>query len=205
MGDAGICWDGGKFDAYCQKWHEEKNYTTLAVAGNHENYDIIKKLPIVEKWGGKVYQVSPHIFYTVSGELYNICGYNCLVINGADSHDKERRKEGRDWWKDERISEEDLKNAYKNLEKVDFKVDFIFSHTGGTEVCRNFGFKPTPSDLLLDKILNNITYQYHYCGHIHKDVKINEKTRVLYLDIIEIEVEKGGFISRLGNRNSRDS
>ena len=128
MGDIALCWDSGRQDKYIQKWHENKNYSTLCVCGNHDNPKLIKTFPIVEKYGGKVYQITPHVCYAMTGEVYKICSYTCLVINGADSHDREIRTEGVDWWKEERISLEDINRAYKNLEKVNFKVDFIVSN-----------------------------------------------------------------------------
>lgn len=191
MGDAGICWDGGKFDAYCQRWHEGKNYTTLAVAGNHENYDVISRLPIVEKWGGKVYQVTPHVFYTVTGEVYNICGYNCVAINGADSHDKDKRKEGRDWWAAERIKPDDILKAMKNVSKLYYcgeDLDFVFSHTAGAANTRliNPDFIPTDSDILLDYLLYGAEFKMHYFGHMHVDRRVLDRSHCLYIPVYEI-------------------
>lgn len=188
MGDSGLCWDGGKQDSYIQNWYNKKPFTTFSIRGNHENTNVIKNLPIKEKWGGKVYQVSPSIFYAKSGEIYNLCGYTCLAINGADSHDKEIRKENLNWWADEGVSTEALLNAYANLEKVNFNVDFIFSHTGGTFNTRiiDLKFEPTPSDLKLDYILRDVTYKCHYYGHYHQDKWTNNNAHCLYNNVYEI-------------------
>ena len=158
MGDAGICFYGDNTDKYIQQWHENKPYTTFAVRGNHDSTAIIKSLPLVQKFGGLAHEVSPHIYNAKSGEIYDICGYKCLIINGAVSMDAARRRKNIDWWEDEGISKEDLDNAYKNLEKVDFKVDFIFSHTGGSYNCRaiNLNFEPTEADRMLDYVLRDV-------------------------------------------------
>lgn len=191
MGDAGVCWDGGKQDRYIQRWHEGKSYTTLAVAGNHENYDVISCLPIVEKWGGKVYQVASHVFYTVTGEVYNICGYNCVAINGADSHDRDSRKEGRDWWAAERIKPDDILKAMNNVSELYYRgedLDFIFSHTAGTENTRliNPDFIPTESDRLLDYLLYGAEFKMHYFGHMHVDRRVLDRSHCLYNNVYEI-------------------
>ena len=192
MGDFGVCWDGGKQDKYIQEWHESKNYTTLAIAGNHENYDIISGLPIVEKWGGKVYQVTPHVFYTITGEVYDIAGYRCLAVNGADSHDREIRKEGINWWSEERITPEQIFNMFNKLDgKNIHKVNFIFSHTGGPFVTKMFGFNPSPSDEEFYKIYRRkyaglLNWNIHYCGHYHQDKWIFNDVHCLYNNVYEI-------------------
>ena len=188
MGDAGVCWDGGKQDRYIQRWHENKNYTTLFIRGNHEATDLIKKLPIVDKFNGKVYQVSPHVFYAVSGEIYDICGYRCLAINGADSHDMEIRKAGVNWWADEGVSHEAIVKAKFKLYEYDNKVDFLFAHTGGSynTVMINPTFKPTPSDRELDEILKVAEFKRFYFGHYHQDKWTREDCHCLYNKVYEI-------------------
>lgn len=191
-GDFGVCWDGGKQDQYIQKWHEDKNYTTLSIAGNHENYDILKTLPVVEKWGGKVMQVTPHVFYTITGEVYNIAGYKCLAINGADSHDRGNRTVGKNWWAEETITKTQMADITLGLRQKGIKkIDFVFTHTGGPYVAKMFGFNPTPSDEALHRIFELraaglLNYKVHYCGHYHRDSWIFNDTHCLYNCVYEI-------------------
>ena len=184
-GDSGLCWSGGNDDKWLQQWYEDKNFTTLIVDGNHENHILISKLPIIEKFGGKVHQISNSVFYAIRGEIYTINGKKILTFGGAESTDKQYRVEGYSWWKDEEITERDISYAFHNLKKYDFSIDYIISHTGGSEVCRQLGFTPTISDYFLDKILTISIYKKHYLGHYHLD-KLIDKSRILYDDIIEI-------------------
>lgn len=188
MGDFGVCWDGGEQDRYIQSWHENKNYTTFAVRGNHDAVPLIKNLPLVDKFGGKAYQVSPHVFYAKTGELYDICGYKCLIINGADSHDKEIRIEGKNWWADETISHEDIVKAKFKLAEIDYKYDFLFSHTGGSynTIAISPTFKPTSSDRELDEIIRISDFRCHYFGHYHVDKITFNKSHCLYNNVYEI-------------------
>ena len=188
LGDSGICWDDKCQDKYIQKWYEDKNFTTLSVRGNHDAVPLIKSLPIVEKWGGKVYQVSPHVFYTVSGEIYDICGYRCLAINGADSHDMEIRKAGVNWWADEGVSHEVIVKAKFKLYEYDNKIDFLFAHTGGSynTVMISPSFNPTPSDRELDEILRIAKFKRFYFGHYHQDKWTRENCHCLYNKVYEI-------------------
>ena len=48
-GDFGGLWDGSAEENYWLNWLEDKPWTTLWVDGNHENFDMLKRLP-VEEW-----------------------------------------------------------------------------------------------------------------------------------------------------------
>lgn len=185
-GDGGLCWSGGDDDKWLQQWYEDKNFTTLIIDGNHENHVLISKLPVIEKFEGKVHQISNSVFYAIRGEVYKINKKKILTCGGADSHDKEWRTEGKSWWPQEQITEAEIDNALENLAIHNFQVDYIISHTGGSEVCKQLGFMPTISDELFDKILEATKYDKHYCGHYHVNKWI-DKSRVLYKDIIEIK------------------
>lgn len=185
-GDGGLCWSGGNDDKCLQQWYEDKNFTTLIVDGNHENHVLISKLPIIEKFGGKVHQVSNSVFYTIRGEIYNFNGKSYFSLGGADSVDKGLREEGISWWSQEQITERDIINAKKNLRRYSYKIDYVLTHTGGVNVVASLGFHSSISDVRLSEIISKIKYSKHYCGHYHVDMNVDEKTRILYDDIIEI-------------------
>lgn len=189
MGDAGFVWDGSETDKYWQDFLDNKPWTTFCVLGNHENYDMIEQLPTTTFGGEEVYQVSKSVFYAKTGRIYDLCGKKCLVINGADSHDKEYRTPNVSWWAQEQITEEDIDIAKANLGKYNGTVDFVFSHTGGQEVCNFLGFKPTISDNRLTRILDGVIYKKHFCGHYHKDM-VTPTARILYNDIMLIATDK---------------
>ena len=53
LGDFGI-WDCSLEQEEKRKWLSDKNFTTLFIDGNHENYDLLNTYPI-ESWkGGEV-------------------------------------------------------------------------------------------------------------------------------------------------------
>ncbi len=45
-GDFGGVWDGSNEEKYWIKWLKSKNFTTLFIDGNHENFDMLFNLPI---------------------------------------------------------------------------------------------------------------------------------------------------------------
>lgn len=191
-GDAGFVWSNSSEERYWQDWLESKPWTTFCVLGNHENYDLIKNYPLTEFGGSPARQIKPSLWYAESGYIYNLCDKEILVVNGADSHDKEWRREGSSWWADEQIKQEQISRALASLSLNGGEVDYFISHTGGSQIVSALGFKPTPSDLLLDQVIDKVIYRNggkHFCGHYHIDKYVNEnngRARIIYDDIIEI-------------------
>ena len=183
-GDWGCIWDGSGEDKYWQNWYEKKNFTTFVVLGNHENYDLIQNYPIVQFCGGRARKVSDSVYLEIRGEVYNFNGKTFLSFGGADSTDKHLRKEGESWWSGERITEEDLENARRNVKKYDY-IDYVITHTGGSEINRFIGIEPSESDKILDQILSEIKYGTHYCGHYHVDLYYLNH-RIIYDDVCEL-------------------
>lgn len=186
LGDSGICWDGGTHDNLMSLYYNDKNYTTVSIIGNHENHNLISKLPIVKKFGGKLRKVNDRTFYIENGEILNINNRTFLCIGGADSIDKHLRTESINWWSEETISNKDIIKARNNLEKYNNKIDYVLSHTGGIHIVSSLCFNPTKSDFKLTELLESIKYKHHYCGHYHFDKVISSKERIVYDDLLEL-------------------
>jgi hypothetical protein len=195
MGDVGLVWADSATERFWQKWLNDKPWTTFCVLGNHENYDRIEELPTAVFGGQECWKVNDSVYYAKTGLIYELCGKKCLVVNGADSTDvfingKRQRSPHISWWEQERITPEQAQFAIDNVKEAGGTVDFVFSHTGGIEVCNFLGYKPWPSDIELQKVLDSTIYQAHYCGHYHTD-KITPTCRILYQDIKLIAIDKG--------------
>lgn len=100
-------------EKYNLDWLEERNFTTLFVPGNHENYDrllglndpelidtwLFKNLNTREKdkilsgysqkfWhGGLVREIRPSVLMLERGYVFEINGRKCFAFGGANSHD----------------------------------------------------------------------------------------------------------------------
>jgi len=145
LGDWGAIWhyrsDTHKYkkDMELQVKWAKKNFQTIVIPGNHENYTLINKLPIIEKWGGKVRILKPKSPYTDKdygeiyllerGEIYTINNKKILAMGGARSQDKSMRITNEDFWEEELWTKEQEENCLSNLEKHNWKVDYVFAHT----------------------------------------------------------------------------
>lgn len=94
LGDFGLVWYYPEcMDKYKKDFHKanelaDKNFTTFVIPGNHENYDLINSLPLIEKFGGMVYELKLRknsIFFAKRGEIYTINDKKIFTFSGATS------------------------------------------------------------------------------------------------------------------------
>ena len=71
LGDFGI-WRDSPQQRWYLNWLEERNFTTLFIDGNHENYDILDSYPVEEWHGGKVHFIKPSIIHLMRGQVFDI-------------------------------------------------------------------------------------------------------------------------------------
>lgn len=193
VGDFGLIWDGTKEDQYWLKWLDKtKPFTTLFIDGNHENFDLLEDYP-VEQWnGGKVHRINDSIIHLMRGQVFTIEDKKLFTFGGAASHDKEYRKEGKSWWRREMPSQEEYGEGLKNLERHDWKVDYILTHTCSTialeYIAERCGIHMELDDMhpYFYDIEQKAQYKQWYFGHFHHDFELPNKQRLLYTDIIKI-------------------
>ena len=186
-GDFGGVWDGSREEKYWIKWLKSKNFTTLFIDGNHENFEMLGNLPVTELCGGRVHRVDDGIYHLMRGEIYNISEKNLLVFGGGSSHDKEHRAEGKNWWKDEMPCKEEYVNAENNLKKVDFKIDYVITHSAPTSVQQKIApdYQINALTDFLEGIKNTVSFQKWFFGHYHKDMVIDENFIAVFNEIVE--------------------
>lgn len=201
LGDFGFIWENNQknfnYESYRLKvFLAMVGCTVLFVDGNHENFERLNNFPVSEKFGGKVQKIDENCYHLLRGEVYEIEGKKFLAIGGAESHDKQYRKEGISWWAEESITEKDINNAIKNLERVNYEVDFVVSHCLPTCYRDKFfitenipfsAYEEKQSCDLLEKLLKKFPEPpYWLSGHYHFDVKY-ENFSVLFNKVLKIK------------------
>lgn len=174
LGDVGVCWDGGINDAYVISCLQNLPCTVLWLDGNHENFDIIEEYPVVSNWnGGKVQFIAQDVIHLMRGQVYKLDGKSFFVFGGGNSIDKQWRTPGVSWWENEMPSEQEYEEGLQNLEKVDYTVDYVLTHTcpghiahmlvsdvySGEEELQNY----------FDDISQKVDFVGWYFGHWHMD------------------------------------
>lgn len=193
LGDVGIIFSNqpDREEKYLIKWLSQKKWTTLFIDGNHDNHPRLFDLPIVEKFGAKLGQITDSLFYIRRGEILDMQGKTFFCMGGADSYDKEWRKEGIDWWPTEIPSYAEMDYALDKLGKHQFTVNYILAHTAPDDVVRGCGVISLEKDTsdatrrFLAHIVQSIQFDKFFCGHWHRNVKCG-KYNFLFEEIIQV-------------------
>ena len=195
-------------------WLNNKKFTTLFVDGNHENFTRLYNDYPVEEWnGGKVHKIRDSVLHLMRGEIFDINDKKFFAFGGAKSHDiqdgilnldeEERiyefRKRGayfriRDfsWWDLELPTGEEMEKGINNLEKVNYKVDYIITHCCPTSIQTILGSGTYKKDYLTDylqEISEKLEFRKWYFGHYHDYRQVNSQFVLLYEDIVPLESE----------------
>lgn len=188
-GDFGGVWDGGNEEKYWLKWLKNKNFTTLFIDGNHENFEMLYSFPTVKFCGGIVHKVDNGIYHLIRGEVYFVNGKKLFVFGGASSHDKAYRTEGKNWWSNEMPAEKEYKHAENNIEKNNFRFDYVLTHCAPTSVQKEIAptFEINKITDFLESIKKNTLYQKWFFGHYHKDIEVNQTFTAVFDNFIQIE------------------
>ncbi len=158
------------------------NTNFFLVRGNHEERpQNISSYHEVEMFGGKVYieDEYPNLIFAKDGEVYNIDGKSVLVIGGAYSIDKSYRLFNQlEWFPEEQLDDEEMSEIFDKVKGQHF--DIVLTHT-----CP-YKYEPRETfidgidqrlidkrtEMFLDSIEENITYDKWYCGHFHTEKKL---------------------------------
>lgn len=217
LGDFGLVWNIDE-ESELEKFNldalENKNFTTLFLDGNHENFTRLNLYP-KKKWnGGWVHEIRPHVLHLMRGEVYTIENKKFFAFGGAASHDisdgiidindddwltqvyalEEQGKtmyriKDISWWEEELPSKDEMKNGISNLKKNNWNVDYIITHSPSASIIDILGSGTYEQDVLteyLESIKSKLQYKKHFMGHMHLDAKINNKDILLYNGILRI-------------------
>ena len=197
LGDAGFDFYLNKTDLRKKKEINSKGYRIYWVRGNHEArpQDVSGYEKIFDKdVSGYVYcnPEFPNLRAFMDYGIYNIQGYNCLIIGGAYSVDKYWRleramltEENNDpkksgWFANEQLSKEErdaVEKMIKNFYKYDDFFDFVFTHTcpyswEPRDLFLGSVDQSTVDDTMehwLDDLKDNIPWGIWCFGHFHAD------------------------------------
>lgn len=195
-GDFGYVWDGSRTDRYWLDWFESKPWTTCFVDGNHENHRMLAEFPVVEWSGGRVRAVRARVLHLMRGEVFNIGGTTVLAMGGAASHDKEYRREGISWWPEELPNETERENCRASLERAGWKVDYVVTHEAPVDIAEtlcwecNRNFDDDALQRFLGELDSRLQYKTWFFGHYHDDEWRDDKHRLIYRDIVPVDVRR---------------
>lgn len=215
LGDFGLLWKNDSTFKYWLDFLNNKNYTILFIDGNHENFNMLNEYPIEEWNGGKIHKISPNIYHLMRGQVFTINNKKFFTFGGASSIDKLQRTENIDWWRDELPTYNEMNEGFDNLEKNNFEVDYILTHTcsshtindlykNSSNFLKNTSLSPITKQNLekfsnsqikefdiankyFDEIKSITKFKHWYFGHFHMDLIINHSETIIYKQFTKIE------------------
>ena len=207
LGDVAFNYYGNERDEENKKIFTQFPNTIFCVHGNHEERPFNLPNYKVKKWNGAMvyYETEyPNLLFAKDGEVYKFGEKKAIVIGGAYSVDKDYRlRVGMPWFRDEQPSAEIKAYVEEQLEKNDWKVDYVLSHTCPLK------FEPTDlylgfidqtsvdksTEQWLSTIEEKLSYKKWYFGHFHENREYID-AEMLFEEIKELG--KNGFVQRIG-------
>lgn len=156
----------------------ELPYTIAFIDGNHDNHPLLNTFPEKTWQGGLVHEIRPNVLHLQRGEIYDLAGASFFCFGGARSIDKDYRIPGVSWWSTEQYSSEQYQNALDHLDKVNFSVDYVLTHTAPEKFiypkCRQLKIDwerrmPDPTMNMLSDLEKRLEYKKWFFGHFHLD------------------------------------
>lgn len=187
LGDAGYNFFGNeRGDKSRKKVISKLKPTVFCIHGNHEKRPATIPTYTTKEWnGGLVYYEKdyPNLLFAIDGEIYDLDGLRTIVIGGAYSVDKYYRlARGVPWFSDEQPSDEIKSKVESVLEKENWKIDQVLSHTCPYKYRPIEAFLPgldqsmvdSSTEEWLDRIEDRLEYDMWRCGHWHIDKEIGK-------------------------------
>ena len=197
LGDAGINYYGGVRDEMTKKHLAALPITIFSIHGNHENRPCnIPSYQLMPWHGGEVYveDAYPNLLFARDGDIYDLGGQKTVVIGGAYSVDKDYRiAMGWNWWPDEQPSDEIKNWVEETLQRRNWQMDMVLSHTVPLKYEPTEVFMPGLDQCRVDKTTENwldqmedrLQYLHWYAGHYHTNKDVGQLT-ILFDEVREL-------------------
>jgi Icc-related predicted phosphoesterase len=192
-GDFGGVWDRSKEKEQFLNALADRNFTTLFIDGNHENFDILDKMPVSQWHGGKVHFIRDSIIHLMRGQVFEIDGATFFTMGGGNSNDKAFRVPHRSWWKQEMPNDAEKQTGLDSLALHNYEVDYVITHTAPTDVV--IQVRPVASDELplneyLMDIEHRVKFKKWFFGHFHRNLCIDDRFILLYDDFYNLQSQQ---------------
>lgn len=198
LGDAGINYYLNWSDHEIKERLSKLNITLFCVHGNHEERPwLIAEYDEVIWNEGIVYIENqyPNILFAKDGEIYNFHGLKVMPIGGAYSVDKYYRlSHGLQWFESEQPDENIKAYVEAQLDKVNWSIDVILSHTVPIDTEPKWSFLPGLNQSTIDKstekwlqyLYDNLHFSKWYAGHYHVESE-EHRIKIMFENYDEID------------------
>jgi len=186
-GDFGIIWDESETDNELLTWFDSQIFHTLFIDGNHENFTLLNRYPITKWKGGHIHQISKNVIHLMRGQVFEIEEKKFFTFGGAFSIKGVIGNSPVYMWEEEMPSQNEYDEGLNNLKIIDFKVDYVLTHTAPKKWLNEINEIGNEYERKLNEYLDQVEektqYRHWYLGHFHKDID-KENYTVLYKKMV---------------------
>lgn len=185
-------------------------YPVFYIDGNHEDYEVLKRLPkigetekeallqydcIIETQSTK--KAADGVYYLERGSVCAADGCRILAIGGSTTGPGYRKNHPDIWQPDEDLTQQDQEKIKEALRKNQAAFDLILTHT--LPIDRLKEWFPEKDVSVTNEILQDVweesSYQHWLFGHFHEDMDYPDGNfHCLYEDAMLIEKSDDGSI-----------
>ena len=193
LGDAGLNFWRDLRDKKNKARVDRLPVTTFCIHGNHEERpENVPGYQLQEWRGGQVWVQPeyPGVLFARDGEIYDFDGRKAIAIGGAYSVDKWYRiMRHLPWFSTEQPDEETKARVESALDRADWKVDYVLTHTVPRSAMPVHAFLQgidqssvdNSTEDWLEQIEKKLDYSKWYAGHFHVSWQC-DRIRILYED-----------------------
>lgn len=174
--------------------------------GGKARHIVRDKVILLER--GQIFQIEGKTFFTFGGASSHDVQGGILDPESPDyAMERRRAKRSRlpyrvrhiSWWEQELPTEAEIQEARDNLGKVQYRVDYVISHCCSTriqeEICRKYWLNNSyGTDILtsfFDELEERLEYKAWYFGHMHREIRVDEKHFLMYTNFERIPPNDG--------------
>lgn len=127
------------------------------IGGNHDHEPWFRGLHAPTELG-------PNLIYVPRGVVLQLDSRRLAFLGGGDSVvDRAQRREGIDWWPEERVTAEEVARF-----SGAGRVDILVAHTPPAPVYPVLGYRPDPSACQVERAWEMLGRPIVVCGHLHR-------------------------------------
>lgn len=189
-GDFGFIWNNDVKENQFLNRLEKRKYNICFIDGTHENFDVLNDLPVAVWNGGRVHKVRSNVFHLMRGQIYEIENKTIFTMGGGEDPDFDLNEYDDSVVRKEVPNSQEMLTGVTNLEKRDYKVDYIISHEPPAKIkaflslSENKNLRATALGAYLDELSQQTDFEKWYFGSLHIDKFITEKYVALFNKII---------------------
>lgn len=182
LGDFGYLWNNSDRDKNIKKI-SKLPFKVLFLDGYFDDHKALEQYPDRVYRGAAAKEILPNkLYYIKRGEILDIDDMKILCFGGDDDIFE-------DVFGDRPPSFRDYENCVKNLKAVDYKVDYILTHSPSGKMDRFLNLESHTFGNLFtffDELTDRVEYKKWCFGFYHRDKFISTKAQAVYREPVKL-------------------